>query len=177
MWKELVARGVCVRKARVRKLRPELGVLARHKRKSIARTNSKLQFGPRLVGTTTCTRRTLCRDSGAFSQGRLKEKASSASPGLIASKVTVRRPAPPIPAGATYSEETSCNASLGTQECCHRYPVVGASSMHTTRRSPQASSTCPESIRLTVIVTMSAVSSMSQPLVRRRAPDNLTASS
>nr|WP_175962623.1 IS3 family transposase [Burkholderia pyrrocinia] len=51
MWKELVARGVCVGKERVRKLMAQHGIRARHKRKYIATTNSNhnLPVAPNLL--------------------------------------------------------------------------------------------------------------------------------
>ena len=51
MWNELLARGVCVGKERVRKLIAQHGIRARHKRKYIASTNSNhgLPFAPNLL--------------------------------------------------------------------------------------------------------------------------------
>jgi len=51
MWNELLARGVCVGKERVRKLIAQHGIRARHKRKYIATTNSNhgLPVAPNLL--------------------------------------------------------------------------------------------------------------------------------
>ena len=51
MWKELLARSVCVGEERVRKLIAQHGIRARHKRKYIASTNSNhgLPFAPNLL--------------------------------------------------------------------------------------------------------------------------------